>query len=414
MKLFMKKYLCTILICLSIISCISSDILSLLKSGRIINSQFTEIIPFDYSMGIIIVKARINEGSKNYRFILDSGAGSCIISKQIFQDNNLEVLAKGHISSGRQKEVVNYTELDTLHLGTIVFNEIPAAVMDLNTSPIFKCIGVDGIIGNRCLHLIPYCKIDYKNLRLTLSDSPSIIPKSENTKKVLFILKNGYYPVVKVEFSPSLHREFIIDLGFSSSSGMDMGININECSNFKNIYENLNFIKGNGYIRTDALGQVSGNIICIKTPNILLGELALPYTFISFQDDYTIANIGNGFFEDYILSIDWNKNQLFLTPYSDKKSSTSFSGHGLTFIYVEKDSSLIIGLIYDDSAAQKAGLQVGDRIIEINKQRTDTIDLSQYCNLVLNRFYLNEDILELKVQRDKIITFIIKKECLIK
>ena len=405
----MKKYLYVTLICLLVSSCISINLLSLLKKESVINSQYIEKIPFEYSMGIIIVKANINEGKQDYRFILDSAAGSCIISKQIFHDNNLEVLAKGQISTGRQKENVDYTVLDSLHLGTIVFKEIPAAIKDLNSSPIFNCMGVDGIIGNRCLHLIPYCKIDYKNLQLTLSDSPSILPETENTKKVPFILKNGYYPVVKVEFFKSLHREFLIDLGSNGSWGTD----INEWPNFKNTDKSINFIKGNGYIGEDCLGQRNGDIICAKISNIRLGEHTLSFAFLTFQEHFK-ANIGNNFFEDYILSIDWNKNQLFLTPYPNNKPSATFTGYGLAFSYNETNSSLFIGLVFDNSNAQKAGLQVGDKVVEINNHEIGTIDLCKYCTLLFNGFYLNEDLLEIKVQRDKIITIFIEKECLIK
>jgi hypothetical protein len=413
MNTIVKKYACIFLTCTCIGSCISSDFLSLLKSGSIINSHFTETVPFDYSMGIIIVDVKINEGNRNYRFIVDTGAGSCVISKQLFRDHHLEVLAKGNMSSGRQKESVDYARLDRLRLGTLVFKEVPAAVMDLSSSPAFKCMRVDGIIGNRCLHLIPYCIIDYKKRHLIVSDAPSIIPENDHTKTVPFTLKNGYYPVLKVVFSSTLHKEFMLDLGFSSTSGMDMGIDIDEWSNFKKIYPNLHFIKGNGYTRTDAFGQVTGTIICSKVPDILLGELTLPSALISFQENYNVANIGNGFLEDYRVCIDWNKNRLLLTPHPDKKPGASYNGHGLYFMYSEQNSSLVIGLIFDDSPAQKAGLKVGDRIVAINKQNTTTIDLSQYCNLAVNKFYLNEDLLELKVQRDKIITFIIKKECLI-
>jgi predicted metalloprotease with PDZ domain len=91
--------------------------------------------------------------------------------------------------------------------------------------------------------------------------------------------------------------------------------------------------------------------------------------------------IGKEFLSRFILEINYPARQMLLVPRNEISFPDNRFGLGIAAIKSDSGTYKILG-IWDTSPADKAGLSIGDEIIEINSMKSRDISYVQYHKLL--------------------------------
>lgn len=124
---------------------------------------------FDFDLGspkpLILISTKVN-GKGPYRFAVDTGAGSTIVSKEIARDLSLSQGARIPIQGAGGPAAGFLTELSSLEFGNVSLRDVTAVAADVFAS-LRKPVGgeLDGIIGHNVMRQFSVT-IDYPMKRM--------------------------------------------------------------------------------------------------------------------------------------------------------------------------------------------------------------------------------------------------------
>ena len=176
----MKKILLSTLTTLLLLTgCSSIKTIKLMKSGEVEQEEFNVKIPFEYRLGLIILKVDI--AGKEYDFVLDTGAPS-VISKELAKKLDLSNITEQKVGDSQGEDYnLGLTTIEKLSISDINFLNTGAVIADLNQSQEVGCLKIDGFIGSNLMRKAIW-KFDYQNQIITITNSIESlnIPKSTN------------------------------------------------------------------------------------------------------------------------------------------------------------------------------------------------------------------------------------------
>lgn len=116
-----------------------------------------------------VIEASVN-GGPSVRLLLDTGAGEVMIDTTFADELGVERLglARGTMAGGR-KTPIGYGRIDSLGIGSIIVENVPARTMSIRPAleSLFDGMRIDGIIGTSFLyHFLP--TIDYPHAEMML------------------------------------------------------------------------------------------------------------------------------------------------------------------------------------------------------------------------------------------------------
>jgi C-terminal processing protease CtpA/Prc len=121
---------------------------------------------------------------------------------------------------------------------------------------------------------------------------------------------------------------------------------------------------------------------------------------------------GTNFFKNYRLIFDWPNEELIMIE-TKKYENTRFNNFGFSANF--SDDKLIIGFLFNQSSAEKAGLKLGDQIIGINEKDYSEITLDGWCE-ILNEKLIAEDVDSISItvsREEKNLTFNLTKSMIL-
>ncbi|HYY56287.1 MAG TPA: retroviral-like aspartic protease family protein [Pyrinomonadaceae bacterium] len=164
---------------------------------------------------LILVPVHVN-GEGAYEFILDTGAGICLLSSELAA--HLDVKAtetkEGHVAGGRADVAIGSVE--SLAIGAARLPDVPVAVMDLLDVGTAVGAKIDGNIGFTYLKNFRIT-IDYQRRVLRLAEGRHEIVGSTVLKEIDFRLAAPSKPLVLVRavVNGQGSYEFALDTGAS-------------------------------------------------------------------------------------------------------------------------------------------------------------------------------------------------------
>lgn len=287
--------------------------------------------PFEYSANEILVRAKIN-GSKDLKFILDTGATQSILDASLLKKEganmNLgEVNSQGiAMTTGAGSIQAGSINLKSLTLGDMELNNVPVAVADLSTFDQVQKDRPAGLIGANILKRF-LVTVDYENSRITLEDPNKVtVPDGAiilNTKPSLGMAGLA----VEGSLDGKNNISFLIDTGAAFN-------NISE-TKVKNLVPNplyrIGMLKGlDGkvvetgaakfeYLDIDKL-RIDGPVFSIAPAN---GPDKAPSGIITSGD---LAIIGNPLLSRYKVTFDYRNQRLILTQSKSQKAFYEYQG----------------------------------------------------------------------------------------
>ncbi|NRB81964.1 MAG: clan AA aspartic protease, partial [Saccharospirillaceae bacterium] len=103
-----------------------------MKSGEVEQEVFNVQIPFEYRLGLIILK--VNIAGKEYDFLLDTGAPNAVSKKLAKELNLTPIFSEVVTDSNGDNSELGLVKLDHVSIGGVKFLNTGAVIVDLELS----------------------------------------------------------------------------------------------------------------------------------------------------------------------------------------------------------------------------------------------------------------------------------------
>lgn len=349
------------LIILGVVDCTTIKALSLLQQGTLDSTNETGCsVDVEKCGAIVIIKVKIHESSETLRFILDTGAFSCI-SKDLAGRLNLESSVKIVAKSAAKKTVnTNIITLKKVTVGTVSVNDL--GVLEIDMTPINQYLGttVDGIIGNNFLRKF-MVEISYENSSIKLLPKSTTSAMYENMKRVVFKqnIKYGFAPYLLCNIN-NVKCHAVIDIGFNGFVAIP-----------KKLASNIKFsdsFAGKGSC-IETLFDSNTECKMVVLDSLRFGNIGfrgVPGIVMECSD----VLIGAKLLELYNISIDYQKGCLYAEQNKTQLSSKDICNSGVV-VKVNANKEKIVGGTWGVSSNLK--IMPGDTIETVNGKEVDQI-----------------------------------------
>ena len=366
------------LIILVFCSC-SSHWTKAIRNGRIVQNQFEETVDFEVQKGLIFTNVLIN--GKKYRFLFDSGAPFSV-SEELQEEFSFKKVSTGNIvDSDHNRKKITWVKVGSAQIGNVSFVNQTALVVDLKANPILECLHFDGIIGS---NLMRHCNwtIDQEKNQLRLSSSVHQ-DSTDNHIKIPFDSDVQYNILLQMNMGRASVKKMKVDYG--SNGAIALKENVFSILKDKGIIDNTFTI--NGSKQSGVIGKpVKYKHEITISDSVSLNNFHLDNVEVKSSKS---ALIGNKVLSRFIVTIDWNNRNLYLTPRETIPSSTS--SFGIQIGFTDKKGTYIQSVI-ENSKAYHQGLRPEMKVVRLDQ--LDFKKKNDYCDYV---FYQHRETLFLEV-----------------
>jgi hypothetical protein len=373
------------------------DVLKLINTVHTINKSFYYEIPFEYRNNHIILKVKI--GNELYDYVFDTG-GYNDITDSIQAKNSFPVLTKQTVgSANRLKSSVNIVKVDSLSIGELVFKDVAALQMNFDNSP--SMCGINGaIIGASIIKNLSW-RIDFSQKIIIVTDDFPKLPSLPKTVKVPVTFNERLMPYIEAKLDGRTDK-FMFDLGSSTL------INLTD-QTAKKYTKDKELIEIFGGAVEGGNGIIKMPIHIFKASSFEIGNTAMytnkPVVFTKLSNENLI---GNPIIKDYVVTLNFKENELYLSPISDPKTINGWNSFGLNIDY--KTNKLLVTTIFNGLPAQKAGVNINDEILTINEQPVACYNFCD-CKLTIDNLLQSNSTITLGIKNgDKVKLIKLTKE----
>jgi predicted aspartyl protease len=337
--------------------------------GNVEKSNNELVIPFELKGHLILIKCRINDSKETYDFVVDTG-GRTFVDKTLADELQLK-------QNGPQAKINKLSIGDNAFENLFVFT-----VFDFKQYMKWGGIVVSGIIGSDFLDDYT-ATIDYGNKRLILSgDSESLAGEKTEGGKGYFYKFDKHpvnnAPLIKCRLNGEIETKAMIDTGQPYALVLP-----------------LSFLDKTGALNRKETLKAKGEIIrwpSTKLPDNYLSRIASleaddfrmnkPVTlYAELPAMLSMPLLGRDFLSQFTIKINYPKNEILLLPTQDGKTKDNLFSSGLS-IELDAENDIVVRGVWENSPADKARIQAGDRILEFNS-KTLTPESFQKFNLLL-------------------------------
>lgn len=363
----------------------------IMKSGSVEIQESKSEIPVEFRLGLPIIQVNIN--GKSYDFLFDTGAIN-VISEKLYKELDLKTRSRQIIrDSQKKKSVLRTVKLDTIFIGENKFIETGAIVADLNQSVVISCLNIDGIIGSNLMKLA-YWEIDYKNQKLSISNNKNIFKIPEKADIMNFKTSSTGKVYIDVTINGITETNVTFDTG--SNSGINCSKRTFNKLEKSNLISHSNYGYGSNMSGLYGAGSHDTTFYMISD-TLKVNEIICDNQIIQFKQKGS-STIGNEFLRNYRIIMDWNNNEISLIKDEnielDSMSNFGFKSH-------LKNNQLFVKYIFNNSSAQKEGLQIGDHILKIDDNDYSKTEKNCFCNIIENGFSPEKDSIKVTVLRNE-------------
>jgi hypothetical protein len=363
-------------------SCSAIKTIKLIKGGKpFLEDQADITIPFDLEGHLILVTGQMNNSPKQYNFIFDTAALTVIdehVADEFQLEKGLQVKGKG---SGGKAETIRLVKLRTIEIGKVSVTDCAAAVFDLSK------LGdhIDAILGSNFLRHFRVT-LDYRNRNIkflrqtqhkdsTLTDLVRVPFKQD--------MKNGFAPKIKCLINDRLKIDGIIDTGHPDIASLPLSV-----MEQMDVFKRGRVLASKGSMSGGAFGWSDKNFL-LRVNKLKIGDFDL-FDFISVSNSTDAILIGKRFLSNFLVTLDYPKGEMILQPYSVADFEREMYSYGVA-LDKESKRTLCVG-VWENSSADKNGIQPGDELISVNSQNASELSLIELMAL-----FQDENVTELEV-----------------
>ncbi|QEC50933.1 PDZ domain-containing protein [Anseongella ginsenosidimutans] len=373
--------------------------LALANAAQLSNKNFYKEITFENRFGYFVIPVKI--GNDVYQYIFDTG-GYNTLTSEILEKNELPRLMEVQVGSSNQmKSKIAITKVPAVTINGIDFKDVGAFNFDFDASPQIKCYTNGGLIGKSIIGNAVW-QINAAENKIILTDNIANLDNLDNALKIKVRVDKTLNPFIKVKINGKT-ESFLLDFGYGGF------ISLTEKDGKKYAAENVTEIIGEGAIGANGILQESTFVTALESFEI--SEIAIPNPIAYYSKSNNYNLIGTELTKYFIVTLNFQKSELYLTPLEGADSNGS--GKSFGFDLNRNENTVYVSKIYNDLPADQAGLRVKDSVLTVNGQ---DINDYPYCDFYfyIRRLLREDKEICLEVKRsDEIKTLIIGKADLI-
>jgi len=336
--------------------------------------------PFkQFSGGVVVLKAKLNDIPDSLNFILDTGSGGISLdSMTCLKYNLLQVASDKTIRGIAGVRNVKFTNNNTLRLPGLKVDSLNFHINDYEILSSVYGEHVDGIIGYSFFARY-IVKINYDSSLISVYSQGSMkYPKGGHLLKPLLV--NLPIQTARIE---EAKRETVARFYFDIGAGLCLLLSTDFAT------DSLKFSPKKRMRNTQAEGV--GGKAYMKITTVKEFKLG-PYRFRKvpayiFNDDYNVTSypylgglIGNDLLRRFNLIINYARRDIYLIPNKHFREPFDYAYTGFSFY--DMNGIIVITDIMEGSPAAKAGFQVDDIIVAINTNFSNNVQ--SYKNMLQN------------------------------
>ena len=349
---------------------LSRDVLS--KPIKIERDEIVTSIPLQTRSGMLHLTASINDFTGE--FVFDTGSPT-IIDQTIAEKLNLKILGENTGLDSNGREVTMRIALaEKITLGGTSFYDVPVMVHDYGSVPLGKCYLPNGVIGSE---LLPggVWRIDLSNQSLKISANAKQLQFLKGSKKTpLHSFGYPYPPVIDYSIGRFTDKA-LFDTGNASEIALFEPIVADKW--VSNEIDKSTIKVGRGRLGTSAGGI--GDIVPLR--NFQIKSLGLGNYELENVNARTRAVpptlIGRGLLSSHIVTLDYVNADFWLSPMPTADSQAKEDAPG--FALSVTDDKLEVSQMFESSRAERAGLMLGDEVVEIDGLSPPLSTSDQQC-----------------------------------
>ena len=281
----------------------NDELIEWAESGNIENENYYSEIPFRYTNGYILID--IFHNGKKYNFLFDTGAEATVIDQKILNEFAFESFSESKVGGPLiETQDVKKIILSKIKLGDLDFTEIGALGIDLKFGKVMFCDELHGIIGSNLMKKSKW-QIDYENQLIKISDD------LHN-----FQLGTPKY-ILETKLSSKGFGSETVDI---TINGTTMPFKIDTGNGKNKIVANPKYYK-KVIRKSDAVEfgfPKSDKDHYLIPDDLIIGGVEFSEQLVSLE--HKVGNsqlLGNKFFENFLMTIDWENHQLYLAPHGE-------------------------------------------------------------------------------------------------
>lgn len=357
-------------------------ILFILQATVLAKNKLEATIPFEMAGSYIVLDARIN-GSTKLKMILDTGLRNTIIT-ELFQNDSVD-LNPGELRDlqglGSGKSFFAYeSTANKIQIGKIVLTDrlVYAFKEDLFNLSKQTGVRINGLLGVDFFRNY-VVQIDYGRRQLRMYRPEQFVaPKGYGVMPMTLQRQKMYIHLSVLETDSSRQRiKMLIDTGAELTAWFETltnkAINIPEKSIRGRIGEGLS-------------GEING--VLARVQQLCIAEFCVKNPIVAFPDSAAISQItrtsdrdgtiGGQLLSRFNLIIDTNGRKFYFKPNSSFNSPFVYNIAGVEVVQTSEILPQIeVVYVWKDSPGDRAGIQPGDLITEINSLKTFQISISE-------------------------------------
>ncbi len=357
--------LCTVIY---LSGCSMFQTISLLKGGEThVRANQESVIPFELSGNLILMTGRINNSSRNYAFMLDTGALT-VIGKDVANELGLAEEVAIEMKDGAEgKEDVYLTRLKSLTIGGFKVDDISAAVFDLSRIRRLSGIQIDGIIGSNFLHFFKV-KINYQKRLVTLSGDTAPLKSVPGASplKIEQLMTMGFAPQVTVSCGDDTF-DALIDTGLKYPLALPPAL-------MKKLHRGM-VVEGKGVMGGGAFKD-NENPRLIRLNGLRIGSSEMGKVVATTTEGQNNALIGYPLLSHYVVILNYPAGEMLLIPTEGGKNVGNVFTAGMTVRRDDTGKTQVSG-VWNGSPVDRRGVALGDEIVSVNGRSAGDFTLQE-------------------------------------
>lgn len=262
-----------------------------------------------------VIKLRVNGKDEMLRFVLDTGSGISVISRETAERLKIKPITRGGLAraiGGNGKFEIVYGFLKSVDIGSVQIESVPVYIREFHSND----EKIDGYIGlsliSKFLTTIDYGDQTFSLIRKDLADETNVV-ENKSLFLPLRLTSSGFLSgEVQLE-GLETPLNFIVDTGASISVISDEVANMQEISRF--IRDEKMRVVGAAGVTEDVPSFLLPKVTFGNNSREKITAIALDLDIINEASGFRQAGIlGGNFLKNYRLTFDFKNSKVIFTP----------------------------------------------------------------------------------------------------